>query len=46
MYLIAEGARPPLCPLHRLRTVHRAAFRIRDGRQAARYTQEDSHGDS
>jgi hypothetical protein len=29
------------------RTVHRAAFKIRDGqRAAARYQQEDSHGDS
>jgi DnaJ-class molecular chaperone len=53
---IQRGKRRPVCPkckgLRRQqrpgsRTVHRIVFRIRDGqRAAARYKQEDGHGDS
>jgi DnaJ-class molecular chaperone len=53
---IQRGKRRPVCPrckgLRRVqrpgsRTVHRLVFKIRHGRQvAARYRQEDGHGDS
>jgi DnaJ-class molecular chaperone len=53
---IQRGNRRPVCPrckgrkrIQRTgsRTVHQLARRVRDGRQAAaRYQQEDSHGDT
>jgi DnaJ-class molecular chaperone len=53
---IQRGRRRPVCPRCKgqrrvqrpgSRTVHRLVFRIRDGqRAAARYHQEDSHGDT